>query len=112
MYLGNYVTALAASGTNTVPLDFLRSELDAARQLEPDNARFDYLEAGRLLNAAAEISTTGVSKQVREALGNLEADGLGFEVGDVDTTTVSRVSFFLVFFGYFGYFGYRICMGD
>ena len=64
------------------------------------------------LNAAAEISTTGVSKQVREALGNLEADGLGFEVGDVDTTTVSRVSFFLVFFGYFGYFGYRICMGD
>jgi hypothetical protein len=49
------------------------------------------------LNAAAEISTTGVSKQVREALGNLEADGLGFEVGDVDTTTVSRVSFFWLF---------------
>jgi hypothetical protein len=38
-----------------------------------------------------------VSKQVREALGNLEADGLGFDVGDVDTTTVSRVSFFWLF---------------
>ena len=57
--------------------------------------KMELIRAGDL-NAAAEISTTGVSKQVREALGNLEADGLGFEVGDVDTTTVSRVSFFLL----------------
>ena len=48
--------------------------------------KMELIRAGDL-NAAAEISTTGVSKQVREALGNLEADGLGFEVGDVDTTT-------------------------
>ena len=42
--------------------------------------------------------------QVREALGNLEADGLGFEVGDVDTTTVSRVSSFFLFFWLFWLF--------
>ena len=43
------------------------------------------------LNAAAEISTVGVSKQVREAIAELEEDGLGRDVADVDTTTVSRV---------------------
>ena len=43
------------------------------------------------LNAAAEISTVGVSKQVREAIAELEEDGLGRDVADVDTTAVSRV---------------------
>ncbi len=55
VYLGNYVTALAAAASSpeSVPSDFLRSELAAARKVEPGNARFDYLEAGRLLATAA-----------------------------------------------------------
>jgi hypothetical protein len=54
VYLGNYITALqtAASSPESIPLDYWRSELAAARKVEPGNARFDYLEAGRLLNLA------------------------------------------------------------
>ena len=52
--------------------------------------KMQLIRAGEL-NAAAEISTVGVSKQVREAIAELEEDGLGGDVADVDTTTVSRV---------------------
>jgi hypothetical protein len=55
VYLGNYSTALAASGSDTLPLEFFRGEMAAARKLDPENARYDYLEAGRLLKASAEI---------------------------------------------------------
>jgi hypothetical protein len=61
VYLGNYVTALAAS-SESLPTDALHRELEAARQVEPDNARFDYLEAAHLLNAAAEIKSEKTSE--------------------------------------------------
>jgi hypothetical protein len=56
VYLGNYVTALAAS-SESLPPDLLHRELEAAREVGPDNARFDYLEAAHLLNAGAEIKS-------------------------------------------------------
>jgi hypothetical protein len=64
VYLGNYITALQAAGSTpeSIPTDRFRSELAAARELEPDNARFDYLEAGRLLNMAATIRGETVGK--------------------------------------------------
>lgn len=59
VYLGNYITALqAGSASGKIDADFLRRELAAARAAEPDNARFDYLEAGWLLQRAAEIRET------------------------------------------------------
>jgi hypothetical protein len=56
VYLGNYITSLAARpGQDTNQLDFCRQELAAARELEPDNARFDYLEASWLLKSAVQV---------------------------------------------------------
>jgi hypothetical protein len=54
VYLGNYITALAAA-SGSLPPGLFREELSAARKIEPDNARFDYLEAAQLLDEAAEI---------------------------------------------------------
>ena len=46
VYLGNYLTALASTGADTLPLDYLRQELAAARKIDPENARMDYLRPG------------------------------------------------------------------
>ncbi len=55
VYLGNYITALQAADAESIPLDQFRKELAAARELDPENARYDYLEAARLLKTAAVI---------------------------------------------------------
>ena len=55
VYLGNYVTSLASSRYAPSSLDLFRGEMAAARKLDPENARYDYLEAGLLLKASAEI---------------------------------------------------------
>jgi hypothetical protein len=63
VYLGNYLTALAAGpGQETNQLAFGRSELAAARKLEPENARVDYLEAAWLAAVAANIQSEAVGK--------------------------------------------------
>lgn len=56
VFLGNYVSALAASTAwTTGETEFVRSELGAARATEPDNARFDLMEAAVLLSAAIDL---------------------------------------------------------
>lgn len=62
VYLGNYVTALAGAGTDNLSQEFFRGEMAAARQLDPENARYDYLEAKRLLKASAEILSEKVGE--------------------------------------------------
>lgn len=59
VYLGNYLSALA-SGLGQKPnrLDFCRREIAAAREVDPDNARLDYLEAAWILESAANLTQT------------------------------------------------------
>jgi hypothetical protein len=61
VYLGNYITWLATGpGQNTNELDYCREELATAREVDPDNARLDYLEAAWLFRAAAEVASEQV----------------------------------------------------
>ncbi len=64
VYLGNYITALVAFGgpEDSLSLEFYRGELAAARKIEPDNARFDFLEASRLMDTAATIDIENAGK--------------------------------------------------
>lgn len=63
VYLGSYISALASGpGQESEQLDFCRKELAAARMVEPDNSRFDYLEAAWLSKAAAEVRSETVGK--------------------------------------------------
>ena len=56
VYLGNYLSALAAGpGQDTNRLAYCREEIAAARKVDPENARLDYLEAAWMLQAAAEV---------------------------------------------------------
>lgn len=62
VFLGNYITQLACrigseSGPDTKDI---REELASARREEPENARFDYLEATLLLKQSAEIESKTV----------------------------------------------------
>ena len=58
VYLGNYISTLIASPdmADGAHLDHIRAELQSARKLEPDNARFDLLEAALLVNYAVDLS--------------------------------------------------------
>jgi len=61
VYLGNYLTWLAAGpGQLTNRLDYCREELAAAREMDPDNARLDYLEAAWVFRTAAKIASEQV----------------------------------------------------
>lgn len=62
VYLGNYITALQAADAESIPLDQFRKELAAARGLDPENARYDYLEAARLLKTAVVIHSEKTAK--------------------------------------------------
>lgn len=82
VYYGNYLTyaMTTVDETHATPelMAALEADLDQGRKLEPDNARFDYILAGKLLRQAAEIKTpsTGKDKDGRSI------DGLTWKVTD------------------------------
>jgi len=63
VYLGNYISYLTAGpATKSDQWDFCHQEISAARKLDPDNARYSYLEAAILLKGASEIKSESVGK--------------------------------------------------